>query len=269
MLLLSGVALAALAVGGPALAADMPVKAPVVARGPAFDWSRCYVGAHAGYGWGNNTNSFGNAVASGPTEAVRDEGVSFPAEFGPFDHDTSGGVVGGQLGCNKVFANNWLVGIEGELFWSGIKGQSTAPEDRADPGAFSRFESRNNWDADLALRLGQVFNQTLLYVKGGVAVGNFRYTETHDDFPTTHQCPGGGVCSVSVTDTRAGLLLGLGVEHVLPVIMNTHWTVKAEYNYINYGSLNIPYPSAAAGIQSFPVKDTKNILKVGVNFYFP
>jgi outer membrane immunogenic protein len=270
-LLLSGVALAALAVGGPTLAADMPLKAPPMVAAPEFNWSRCYVGAHAGYGWGRNTNDFGNAIASGPTEA---EG--FPAEFGPFNHNTSGGVVGGQIGCNKEFSNHWLVGIEGELFWSGMKGQFTAPEDFTDPGAFSRFESRNLWDADLALRLGYVWNRTLLYSKVGVAVGQFRYTEWHDDIPTLHGCfaAPGGVCSATFTDTRAGLLLGVGWEYALPAaIFNDHWTVKAEYNYINYGSHNIPYPSVSPAplpqpIPSFAVHDTKQIFKVGVNYLF-
>ena len=264
-LLLSGVALAALAAGGPAFAADMPIKAPPMA--PAFNWSRCYGGIHAGYGWGKNTNSFGNAIESGPTE-----GEGLPAEAGPFNHNTNGGVVGGQVGCNYQFTSNWLVGIEGELFWSGMKGSFTAPEDEpGGPGNFSRFESRNLWDADLALRLGHVSGPFLLYGKVGVAVGGFRYTETHDDFPTLHApaCGGGlSPCSVSVNDTRAGALFGLGGEFALPA-PNTHWTVKAEWDYINYGTSNIPYPSTTAGIQSFPVKDTKQIFKVGLNFYFP
>ena len=115
----------------------------------------------------------------------------------------------------------------------------------------------------------------LFYAKAGVALGSFRYIETHDDFPTTHACPGqaivgnqviNGQCSVSLSNTRAGLLVGLGWETVL---FSPHWTFKAEWDFINYGTHSIAYPSASAAIQSFPVKDTKNILKVGLNFYFP
>jgi outer membrane immunogenic protein len=47
-----------------------------------------------------------------------------------------------------------------------------------------------------------------------------------------------------------------------------NWSFKVEYDYINYGSTNIAYPSAAAAIQSFAVKDTKQIAKVGVNYKF-
>jgi outer membrane immunogenic protein len=250
---------------GPAIAADMAVKAPLIAAAPSFNWSRCYVGAHAGYGWGRNTNDFGNAIASDPSERFE----NFPAEFGPFNHNTGGGVLGGQLGCNHQFSPQWLVGVEGELWWSGIKGGFTAPEDGPDPGRFSRFESRNRWDADLALRFGFVSGSNLFYAKAGAALGNFLYTETHDDFPTTHACPGGNECSVSLSQTKAGWLVGLGWETVLPWLPLNHWTFKAEWDYIDYGTHNIAYPSLTASVQSFAVKDTKNIVKVGLNFYFP
>lgn len=257
--LAASAALAAFIMTGPAMAADLPVKAPRMVVDESFNWSRCYLGAHVGYGWGRNRNAFGDAIASGPTE---NEG--FPAEFGPFNHNTSGAVAGGQIGCNYQFAPHWLVGVEGEVWWSGIKGGFTAPEDFADPGTFSRFESRNRWDADIAIRLGYTWNRHLLYAKAGVAFGNFNYTEWHDDFPSTHACPNGGTCSVSFSKTLPGLLLGAGWEYAIA----SNWSVKAEYNYINYASHNIPYPSAGAGLPNFGVHDTKHIVKIGVNYLF-
>src|ERR1700681_265126 len=115
-LLLGTVTLAAMAAAGSALAGDLPTKAPIykapVVVPVAYSWTGCYVGAHAGYGWGRDKNDFGRAIATDPTEI---EG--FPAEFGPFDHNTNGGVVGGQVGCNYQ-TGNWVVGVEGELWWS-------------------------------------------------------------------------------------------------------------------------------------------------------
>jgi outer membrane immunogenic protein len=260
----------ALTASGPAGAADLPVKAPPLLAAPAFNWSRCYVGVHAGYGWGRDKNDFGTAIASGATE---NEG--FPAEFGPFDHNTSGGVAGAQAGCNWQWAPGWLVGIEGEVFWSGIKGSSTAPEDfpAGDPGQFSRFESRNLWDGDIALRLGHVLpgGMDLLYGKVGGVLGRFQYTEWHDDFPTTHSCflisPANPLtCSATLNQTVPGWLVGVGWEHVLSM---PSWTFKAEFDFIGYPSHNVAYPSAAAAIQNFGVTDTKAIIKVGVNHYFP
>jgi outer membrane immunogenic protein len=246
-----------------ASAADMPVKAykAPVAAPAAFSWTGCYVGAHAGYGWGRNKNDFGVAVEAGPTEELGN-----PTEFGPFDHNTHGGVAGGQAGCNYQFQQNWVVGVEGELAWTGINGSFTAPEDEG-AANFSRFESRIRWNGDLALRFGYAWDRNLLYGKVGAAWANFRYTETHDDFPTTHaaSCGGGAAsCSVDITNTRAGLLLGVGWEYAF----TNNWTGKVEYDYINYGSATIAYPSTTAPIQSFSVHDTVSIVKVGVNYLF-
>ena len=41
-----------------ASAADMAVKARPVIVDPAFGWSGWYVGANAGYGWGNQSVNF-------------------------------------------------------------------------------------------------------------------------------------------------------------------------------------------------------------------
>ena len=48
----AGVGLSLLALDGPAVAADMPVKAPYIQA--VFDWTGLYVGANAGYAWGHS-----------------------------------------------------------------------------------------------------------------------------------------------------------------------------------------------------------------------
>ena len=50
---LAGAAFGALALGSPAMAADMPLKAPHLR--PAFDWSGFYIGGHTGYGRGSSS----------------------------------------------------------------------------------------------------------------------------------------------------------------------------------------------------------------------
>lgn len=240
------------------MAIDAPASAQAAA--PAFDWARCYGGAHVAYGWGNNHNDFNKAFASDPTEG----GETFAAEFASLDHTTKGWGYGVQAGCNWQISTNWVLGIEGEFMWASIKGQHTNPEDAADPGEFSRFESENRWDGDLALRLGYAWPHDLFYAKAGIDWGNFRYTEWHDDFPTTHACPNGGTCSRTINDTRTGWLFGLGWEHA----WSAHWTTKIEYDYADFGSTNIAYPNAAATIKRFSVRDTKSIIQFGVNYYF-
>jgi len=266
--LLAGVA--ALAFVGVANAADLgrPVyKAPppLAAPVPVFTWAGCYIGAHGGYGWGKNTNDFGHAVLLG------DGGFDGTgAEFGDYSHDTRGGVAGGQIGCNYQVEGNWVFGVEVEGWWSGMKGSVTTPEDEGEPegcgagrscGNFSRFESRNRWDVDVAARFGWSWGQTLLYGKVGVVWGGFQYIETHDDFPTHHAC---GPCSVSIDRTQPGVLLGVGLEYAFA----PNWSAKIEYDYLNFFSDIIPYPSLNPGPFSLSVGDRKNIVKVGLNYRF-
>jgi outer membrane immunogenic protein len=235
-----------------AFAADMPVKAPAAApMAPvAFNRTGCYVGGHAGYGWGRDRNDFGSAVFDG----------DFLPELGPYNHDTRGGLGGGQIGCNYQFQNNIVLGIEGEFSAANISGSLTTPEDVADPGTFTRFASRNRWDADVAGRFGYAFGNSLIYGKAGVVWGNFRYSETHDDFPTTHAC----FCTVDIDSTRTGYILGAGWEYAFL----HNWTVKVEYNYLGFDSHTIAYPSTGGSAQSFPVRDSINVVKVGVNYLF-
>ena len=91
-LALTGAAFGALALGSPAVAADMPLKAPHLR--PAFDWSGFYIGGHTGYGRGSST-----AVLSDPLS------VSTNSVFS--------GVIGGvQGGYNVQLPSGLVLGVE-------------------------------------------------------------------------------------------------------------------------------------------------------------
>src|ERR1700690_3808904 len=107
-ILLTTVSLGVLGLLSPALGADLPyAKAPIIAA-PVYDWSGFYVGGFGGGGYGHhNVNN-----ATGPG--------------GPFTNFTAnytsiGGVAGGEAGYNW-HSGSYVVGLEGDLFWSGITG---------------------------------------------------------------------------------------------------------------------------------------------------
>jgi len=78
--LMTCAALSGLALSSAGYAADLAVRpAPVVA--PAAPWTGCYIGIHAGAGWGDKWWADRNLT----------DNVSYP---------TSGWVGGAQLGCN-------------------------------------------------------------------------------------------------------------------------------------------------------------------------
>jgi outer membrane immunogenic protein len=74
----------------PALAADLPVKAPPVAPAPATDWTGFYADATAGWHQSNTTWLYAN----------------FPGELAA-KMNSNGGVFGGHLGYQHQFG--WLV----------------------------------------------------------------------------------------------------------------------------------------------------------------
>ena len=86
-LFFASVALLALAVAGPAIAADMPVRAPVYKASPAMiaahNWTGFYIGGHCGGAWGRTS-----------AHTIDDDDV-FDNRLSP-----NGGFCGGQLGHN-------------------------------------------------------------------------------------------------------------------------------------------------------------------------
>ena len=220
----------ATAVGfGPAMAADMPVKAavtkaPVIA--PLFDWSGWYVGVHAGYGWG-------------------DKFWTEPAIADPVaDYRVDGFLGGVQLGFDRQF-NNVLVGVQGDLSWSGIDGSGLGISD-PDEG----FATRVKRIATLTARLGYVANRSLLYVKGGAAWA----WEQHEFFAVA-----GGPVTAVFNDRRSGWTAGAGLEHAIA----DQWSASIEYNYIDFGG-----ESFVLGAQLPRVDQTVHTVKLGLNYRF-
>src|ERR1700682_2723674 len=91
---LAGAAFGALALGRPALAADMALKAP--AYKAVYAWTGFYLGGHVGYGDGS----------LGPgTNPLPEQGAFFPPTI-------TGGIGGYQAGYNRQLSNRVVLGIE-------------------------------------------------------------------------------------------------------------------------------------------------------------
>jgi outer membrane immunogenic protein len=251
-IMISGLALVALGVAGQAMAADMPVKAPVAP--PVVDpWSGLYFGGNAGYSWGNWDNNApnGNFLVNGV----------FTTLASP---DVKGWVAGGQIGINQLYGR-WLYGVE-------VDGQATGQ--KADQsGSFTTvlgvttisLTEINHWEmpwfATLRGRAGAVVGDTwLLYLTGGVAVAHFDYSHTSIATVTTR----GISATASVFNeegiTRAGGVVGAGIEKVI----DAHWRVKAEYLYMDFGSRTF---IAGSGFDN-NIRLHDNIARVGFNYRF-
>jgi outer membrane immunogenic protein len=239
---LIGIAAAVALIGTPALAADLPLKAPVPYAEPQFSWTGCYVGVHAGGGTFSDSE-FGDDRAP----------------FGGV-----GAVAGGQAGCNYQI-RSLVVGLEGELFWSGLKTQSNFSQ--PSENEIELDSAKNKYDATIALRLGYAFDRLLAYGKVGVAWGRFSWSEAD-------ACCSVGIplFSENASQTLAGLLLGAGFEYAF----TNQLSAKLEYNYMNFGSQDVTFTEACStvggcgtiGNFTETMKDAKQIVKVGLNYKF-
>jgi outer membrane immunogenic protein len=228
-----------------AMAADLrlPVKAPIAAA-PAFSWTGCYVGAHAG---GSMTHSFA---------ATNFEGAGSSSDNG------TGAVAGGQVGCNYQ-AGNWVFGVEGEGSWSNSKATNSltfSPVALFSPTAGERLTTKNNNDFSITGRAGIAFDRTLIYGKGGWVWGSFDHSSTFTC------CDFLGVPSfTSASSNLNGFLVGAGIEHAL----TRNWTIKFEYNYLDFGSRVSNVGVTPGGVPvNVTESPTKQILKVGANYLF-
>ena len=186
--LLASVSPAALALAGPADAQNLSPRAPALA---APSWTGCYVGAHAGFGWGvqmpttRRDNFFFSSATNNTTTSSSTRRV-----------DSSGGVYGGQVGCNYQFAHNMVFGAEASFSGANLRGSAS---DDVTGGAINVSTDRM---ASVVGRLGVTSpnNQTLWYLKGGSA-----YARNH--WSLTAQ-------PISFIEDRYGTIFGGGVEWV-------------------------------------------------------
>ncbi len=224
-LVLAGMgALAAVSMLGAANAADlsrprMPTKAPAYVEQPYYNWTGFYLGINGGGGFGRSewSNPFGTASA-----------------------DTSGALAGGTVGYNYQ-VNRWVFGLEGDIDWSGIKGDTSNGICTG-----GTCETKNEWLATARGRIGYAFNRVLPYITAGGAFGDVKMTP---------------VGLGSETETRAGWTAGAGVEFGL----TGPWTAKVEYLYADLGKSTCS--AATCGVAT-NVDFTANIVRGGINYRF-
>jgi outer membrane immunogenic protein len=238
-LFVAGIAAASALCGAPALAADMPTKAPVYKAPPAVvvsTWTGCYIGGNVGGGWAEKHIV---DVAEGLGDRDR--------------HTSSGFVGGGQIGCDYQ-VNNWVFGVQGLFDGADITGTHF---DFANPANLT-WHSKNSWFGTLTGRIGYTIQpMALLYAKVGGA-----WVRDHNLLILF-----GGPGTQSTPDTTmTGWTVGTGVEYKFA----PDWSVFAEYNYIGLATKgNEPFFDSLA-VKSFPYDVHNNLqtVLVGVNYRF-
>jgi outer membrane immunogenic protein len=236
-----------------AFAADMPSKGPAIAPAPvAPSWNGFYIGGDLGGAW-----------MSGQDYAFADPGnaafatcqfctVPYTSPGLSGDRDL-GVLVGFHVGYNWQFAPAWLLGVEGDFAWTGLKSNASGPlfSNAAGgatpvvpvPGSLLSFETEADWLASLRARLGWIFQPNwMVYATGGVAWGHFK-SSANAICPTASA----GGCFFTQTlagapfsnsDTSTGFVVGGGVEWQMPAtafqFIPGRWRARLEYLYYGF-----------------------------------
>lgn len=272
-------ALGALSFAGAALAADLPVKAaPMYAPAPIYSWTGFYLGGHVGAGWGTTetTLDVGNTFIGAPVSQTVNQLISGTLGLQlPIAQTQMNGFLGGlQTGYNWQ-SGVFVFGVEGDITWSGIKGNSPCV-------LVFNCTSEVRWIADITGRLGvTVGDRGLVYIKGGAAWADSRVGINQSVTVTTGPFTAFGGVSGSETNTRFGGTLGTGIEYgFMP-----GWSVKVEYDYYDFGKKDVVVPITASGGISGPnirgpvtgsigilapvnVNEQVHTIRAGVNYHF-
>ena len=248
-LLIANLAAAAMTMAGPALAVDIPVKAPApfVER---FSWTGCYLGGHVG-------GAFAHKDITDPVQLVQDSFLFPGATTGvtTVNPSPSGAVIGGQIGCDYEFASNFVIGVEGSASGSTMRSSQNAVLPLGNPD-IALVQANTDFLVGLTGRIGYAFDTVLLYARGGAALAGdkFEVSGTFTGLPYDFR----GL------DNRYGWVVGGGVDWAF----TPHWSVNFEYDYYQFGHGNVAMIDGINGFSGLvDVRQNVQVAKVGVNFH--
>jgi outer membrane immunogenic protein len=204
----------------------------------ATSWAGFYAGVNGGYAFSSDGNSYTiPKPAFGTIPGAKPEG----------------GFGGGQIGYNwqGMWHPHLVFGIEAD-----IQGADISDNYRYTSTSVARGASDNvDYFGTVRARIGYAFDRTLVYATGGFAYGNLN-VKVRD---------GVGVVGYKVDDVETGYAVGGGVEYKI----NPAWSLKAEYQYINFidVSLNGVVPSTV-GTHSSNYDFDFHTVRAGLNYHF-
>jgi outer membrane immunogenic protein len=230
--------------GAPALAADMPVKAPPMAAAPYDPWTGCYIGSNTGGAWAHK-------------DATNTSAVGIPTNVPLGSTTFDGWAYGGQIGCDYQFNNNWVVGIRGMWDGSNMRGSNANPPPNA-PLDFNHYKIDSF--GTVVGKLGVLLNPSVqLYGLAGMAWvrDNLFWTNTSltpQEFATGSQ-------------TRTGYDIGVGLSWMFA----RNWNLWVEYDHMGFGTKNLHLTGVGAAPGFFAddnVKQSVDKVLVGIDYRF-
>ncbi len=237
-------------------AADMYVPA---ASGPGGykdvpyveTWAGFYAGVNGGYAWPDIGDTIVKTFPDpGATTSVFN---TYKDKLQP-----EGAFGGGQIGYN-LQRNQFVFGLEADIQGGDIRDSATTSVPFC-CGTIKRRSSLDlNWFGTVRGRIGYAFDRSLVYATGGFAYGNADASYSYDDGSYS----GNG----SKSEILTGYSVGGGVEHKL----SPAWSIKAEYQYINLGSIDKTFSLGTTSDGPYSAKGESDVafhtVRVGLNYH--
>ena len=201
---------------------EAPVEAPI-----AFNWTGFYAGLNGGYGW--NSSSW--------------QSVGAPA-FTNFSNN-AGGFVGGVTAGYNYQINQFVVGIEGNAEYSGVRASGAC-------GAVvgSNCKTKQSWIGDLDGKIGIGIDRALIYATGGVGFTDYSFSSPT---PAPAMSWAGG--------SRVGWTLGAGMDYAI----TNNWVAGVTYKYYDFGTQTQNSSPAGTNVK---FRETENTLLGRVMYKF-
>jgi outer membrane immunogenic protein len=268
----------AIVAAGPALAADLPAKAPPMAAPVPYTWTGCHVGGHVGAGWDHTTYSDpGTLVPAVPPFLPAGLNQNFANPGQAFSANGQAAFLGGvQAGCDYQFASHWVIGIGGDVSWTNLRSVTNDPFFGGKNGNPVAFSARTDEIATLTGRVGYAWDKVLFYGKGGAAYAHDRYAVSNSFginnaiFGCDNGVAGGAFvgCNTAGSADRWGWTAGVGVEWAFA----TNWSAMIEYDHYGFDtrtlSMNVLNNSAPVLPANLNVRHDIDTVKVGINYRF-
>jgi outer membrane immunogenic protein len=272
-----------------AIAADLPTHkgpppAPTVA--PAFSWTGFYGGLNGGYA--DPSAKLSVAPGSGWNAPDPDWGpIPGPgvAALGTRDLGLHGFIGGAQAGYNYQI-NNIVLGVEADADYMNLNSSYATPS-YSGVATGSKYWANGSASVDslftLRARAGLAFDRLLVFVTGGVAITDEKFSQsigfnnppapilTNNVFlPNTPVGGANGYNAGSASTTAVTGVVGGGLEYAF----DNHWSLKGEYLYVplksqSFASTYIDPSSNPWTIRHHESLSALNVFRVGLNYRFP
>jgi outer membrane immunogenic protein len=278
---------------GPAFAADI-AKAPPPA--PLPTWTGFYGGIQFGGGWSDeavvnySANDFLSAliITGACCNGNQPVTVNRVRQHGP--------VGGFEAGYNWQLSN-WVLGLEADFSFAGMRGRASATSLFNGPNTHTfTAEQSTDWYGTVRGRAGWLATPNLLlFGTGGFAYGKVTESANYaiDGFlflftippapPFSISCPvpGGPCVAGSSSAIRTGWTAGGGAEWLL----DQHWSAKIEYQFVDLGTektirmittpcppttctFNGPNLTSPSSMNAGPFHNRFNVVRLGLNYRF-